>query len=463
MPLQKYLVKKSDRDEKRAFGVPRPTNAQSPSRTIHCRVVESPEDFFHRCTTGDNSRATHLSLKGCRDEYSHTGKWDFSSSEDEERLQGLLALFHIRNIPMYVIERKTPVFGLMEDFDIYGSSKVNLLSHQICWATDQREENGLSHMVALRALSMCKSFGWNEVEFSVFASSGFSTTHKVEKTSLHVSWKGVFVNQERALLLRKFFLEMLCEDFPKVEAELLALHSENTLEKVVDDSVLRSNGIRMPYSDKWNRSKCEGFGSGAPEGRVCLPLGTWKFKMESKSLEIVTKPEDIDPLEWIKRGSVRSAPETELLQWTEEMENYSFRNQLSTKRRKYEEDSMELKGQRTSMEMLGNKKVKVTRVPSEEKNNNNNIPEQRVTHVIYSVERLFRLKIGRVDIKGPCMFLDADKSEQGRLCPFTKGAHRNNNVYFMYHHSRDRSIVKQGCRDQGCKEKFEVFTLTVGK
>ena len=149
--------------------------------------------------------------------------------------------------------------------------------------------------------------------------SGWNGQKGLQKSSFHAVWPQLVVTKERANVVRLATVE----EFEKqsssgrpledLQGRLLGVNSANSWSCVFDISSVRGGSCRLPYNDKINQVTKQ------PESRPMEPAGVWRFHFGQDGRvshhEVVHAPRDLPHAEWLRRGSVRLPPGSELTNW----------------------------------------------------------------------------------------------------------------------------------------------------
>merc|ERR1719162_342703 len=114
------------------------------------------------------------------------------------------------------------------------------------------------------------------LDFCVFNASGWDRVKNCVKVSVHLVAPYILVTPERLTAIRERMLEYLgeCSEYKghPIEAllkEYLEEHEDNTWDKVVDQTVTSgTNGLRMPYCDKAQRTLKREFVERKAQGEI---------------------------------------------------------------------------------------------------------------------------------------------------------------------------------------------------
>jgi len=309
----------------------------------------------HDCT--ESHRLTHSCFKG-RSDFTQTGMLVFDTEEDLEGLNKAIAwLFH-RRVPVVLMERQTRVFPMIFDIDLKCTRPETIkavperLKRARPWQgpVDFCRWHGADWLVLGKDMELIRHLGRIIFQFfpdlplldlCIFNASGWDRVKNVVKVSLHLVAPYVLVTPERLTSIRERILEYLgeCSEYDghpihELLANFLAESDDNTWEKVVDQTVTSgTNGLRMPYCDKAQRTLKREFADRKKRGEVftdrelmdqhaylreeagrpCLPEGILRLLPLPKDADDFALPEckwmckgdDLPIDEWIRLGRCR--------------------------------------------------------------------------------------------------------------------------------------------------------------
>lgn len=126
----------------------------------------------------------------------------------------------------YLVEQKTPIFKFMLDLDFTAGEPIEQeywleMVHHIQWVLQE--------------------FGAKEHVCYVANADPVQLESKQWKNGCHLYWPSMLVDQKAALLIRWAIVEHFKEVYPQYK---------DKWEEIVDDSVLKANGIRYLFSNK---------------------------------------------------------------------------------------------------------------------------------------------------------------------------------------------------------------------
>lgn len=134
-----------------------------------------------------------------------------------------------------VVELRTPVFRMFVDLDTRFATAEAA-------AAAARGGPGMRRVLAALADAVCPDGG----ERALVCAASEPTRHDDGvKHGFHVVWPDVLVTAATALELRRRMIDRLRAEAPEASLDLVA-----SWDAVVDASVFRSNGLRMPWSGK---------------------------------------------------------------------------------------------------------------------------------------------------------------------------------------------------------------------
>ncbi len=141
----------------------------------------------------------------------------------------------------YIVEQRTPYFNFLVDMDFFGAEAVSLKN---------MEDYTLFIQLVLKDFFTDAPPGAFK---AIVCSRPPSKCKDGIKTGVHIVFPDIPVTSEIGLILRNAIVQKLTEGFGGRELE------ENTWSKVIDSSVYKGNGLRMPGSGKIELcSKCKG-------------------------------------------------------------------------------------------------------------------------------------------------------------------------------------------------------------
>lgn len=308
----------------------------------------------HDCT--ESHRLTHSCFKG-RSDFTETGMLVFDTEEDLEGLNHAIEWLYLRNIPVVLMERQTRIFPMIFDIDLK-CTRQHLVSKVPTRLKRTKPWQGtvdfclwpganflvLEDVMLIRHLARVIFDFFPDlpiVDFCVFNASGWDRHKEVVKVSLHLVAPYVLVTPSRLCSIREKMLEYLGEvsEYPGHPIKdlldtFMAEHEDNTWEKVVDQTVTSgTNGLRMPYCDKAQRTLKREFQERKANGEIfterelmsqraylreevgrpCLPEGILRLFPIPKDADDLTLPEarwmckggDLPISEWIRLGRCR--------------------------------------------------------------------------------------------------------------------------------------------------------------
>ena len=274
-------------NRKKMSGLPLDSGAQGPN----------PQKFLSRYVS-ENGDTTHYSFKGGYDKFCSTGKWCFPDDAQTQRDLALV-IEHLYERAekdearefAYLIELKTPHCKFVQDLDIRAGKSFDVTLF-LC------EQAKILH----------DFFPDQDLTCAVYNSSGFSKKRQEPKLSYHLAWN-VVVDERRAMAIYRASVGAFASaeegSVPcALQETLLAMHEDNSWPNVIDDTVHKKNGVRMPYCDKF-----EGRGkAGVGERRPAVAGGEYRFCFDEGCVcEVVHSPSDLPVHEWILKGTLRTA------------------------------------------------------------------------------------------------------------------------------------------------------------
>jgi P4 family phage/plasmid primase-like protien len=456
------------------YNTARASASSHPSRSIP--DVFQCESFLRSLSRGgkDKPPMSHSSFCGSHDPYTMSGLW-YVPPDQEDRFAQCLAILYQAKIKTYAIEARSgrSVCTFIEDYDLYGTADFDLSQ-----SLPTQEEAGHVPITAhcllhLRAQLIQQEFMLTQpLRCAIFCSSGFCKTKHVLKTSLHVVWMNVFVTSDTSLRSRQRALEYFADEHPSFADEFQSLDEErNTLDSIMDVTVLKGNGVRMPYSDKyiWHDPDDKTRGGG-PANRPCLPLGIWQLQRSEElqsnkenefstgakgcpfTWQQIVKPNEESVEDWLFVGRLRCAPDTTPTPLAPDcLQGVQLRDKVKTKKRKHVHLAVPATGFVTSADAGADSAVAAVESTIEIEGN---------ARLRQFIEEAYKVKVSRVVSQGSGSsavgtvgtagtagsFYDLKKSDSSRNCPFARRTHLSNTLYFV---ERSGQIYLK-CRDADC-------------
>ena len=139
-----------------------------------------------------------------------------------------------------IVERRTPVFRMFLDLDTRFLSREALARFSPCLA---RMSDFMDRAIGASESWQAIACAASEPRVEAGAAAG---SPPVIKSGFHVVWPAVLVTQATALELRRLLVASAQEAYPDPATLGLA----NAWDAIVDASVFRANGLRMPWSAK---------------------------------------------------------------------------------------------------------------------------------------------------------------------------------------------------------------------
>jgi len=312
----------------------------------HERFLEVQKFFLDHETNGTD--ITHPCLAGgWRNDFTKTGKWHFPDDDDTQwEICTSLAWLFSRGIPFFMCERQTDQFPFIEDLDIqaYGNwdelggmknenhSTYTLPPDYAILIPPEIDDFPGKFMVE-RAMCIHKIYPqFPYLEALVYQASGYNRGKELLKTSFHLVWSDVIVDNFSAPKIREDTLAHFVDIAQDTSADngywlefaeaLKLLHPSNSFDMVFDKTtVTAKNGLRMPFNDKAKLSKSKMWegGKNKPviegiviEGRPQLPVGVLRFEFEKNDgVSKCTKAawikdrSSMDDATWIRKSTCR--------------------------------------------------------------------------------------------------------------------------------------------------------------
>ena len=333
----------------------------------------------------------------------YKGKWDIP---DDPQTQKDLALViehlyeHAKNdegreFP-YIIELKTPRFKFVQDLDIRTVDNFD------CTVFLSEQEKVLRTFFPGRDLTCV-----------VYDSSGFSRKINGYKTSYHIAWN-VIVDQERAMNIHQATLDAFEEassqpgtTLAHLQETLLAVQAGNTWSSVIDDTVHKNNGIRMPYCDK---CEVKGQREVTAERRPAVAVG--EFRFEGGCARRVDA--DLPIHEWVLKGMLRTSEGL--------TEPFALTRRVAppppTNPTRMSPGSVYIDYGSVSEPWLA-------------------VVRENYTSCLEVIEKCYPgIEIRRVScapsLRGIVVYFNPEKSEVSKKCPFRETPHASNNIFFAW-------------------------------
>jgi hypothetical protein len=278
--------------------------------------LEKIVDFLqsHELRPGDN-KFSHINYAGIAKTWysSLSGRYTFTP-EDLPMLYSSMVKLAGLGIPLELVECKEgrlTVFPLHFDIDVKLSNPYDPMTVE---REIVDESDGFRFFKAIAGLinGIYDDIG----EMIVFTASGTSRsesetpeTAPQKKVSFRIVFPDIVVDKERAQLI-----------WQHVTGKLMSLSAEETqsaylknllrrlrqlspanesFQRVVDESVIRcKHGVRMPFSDKVEKSRSA--------GRVMIPLIGLRFEKENGAMVVTKRPgtTDMELVSWLERGAL---------------------------------------------------------------------------------------------------------------------------------------------------------------
>ena len=208
------------------------------------------------------SKATHFSLG--------MGKYAIPPERRQEFLIALAHALHTQQPRLFLIEKKTPVFRMHMDIDFIQKTQVSTEDIKIFTAmlstimrdfypavSDEDAEKMFSVVIMAAAPKRCKVPDWpgppDEEPEEV----------QCVKTGFHLIWPFLYVDKPRALSLRYACLKDVEQRMPARPWPC------NPYSDVIDECVLKENGLRMIGNDKCRTCACVMANNGRRFNNTC--------------------------------------------------------------------------------------------------------------------------------------------------------------------------------------------------
>jgi hypothetical protein len=224
---------------------------------------------------------------------------------------------------MTLAERRSPVFRLFQDLDIWGSAESAVEVEQLL--------NPESPLVSLIGKAVGEVFPPTAsassspfLDASIYDASGTSQTKGLRKTSIRLVWPAIAVDADRALRFRDFLISRLqaaataSSEGPiaELDAQLRQSNAQNSWHSILGDAAYgQRSAVRMPLSDRVSPLPLR-----APEGRPFHPVGVMRFnfaetgKIKMK-VEWLCRQGELESADWLKIGCVRLDEKSPLTEW----------------------------------------------------------------------------------------------------------------------------------------------------
>jgi hypothetical protein len=244
-------------------------------------------------------------------------------SQDEEELYKHAATLFGLGMPLTLAERRSPVFRLFQDLDIWGSAESSMDVEQLL--------NPESVLVSLIGKAVGEVFpptgtGSNNpfLDASIYDASGTSQTKGLRKTSIRLVWPAIHVDADRALRFRDFLISKLQaataktgEPTAELEAQLRQFNPQNSWHNILGDAAYgQRSAVRMPLNDRVAPLPLRN-----PEARPFTPVGVMRFnfdesgKLHKMKVEWLCRQGELESADWLKIGCVRLDEKTPLTEW----------------------------------------------------------------------------------------------------------------------------------------------------
>lgn len=193
-------------------------------------IADQPE------STRDIIKPNFLSLVG--------GSWYIPKSEMFE-FYNIIRRMIVANIPLSIVEVRTEIFKYFIDLDIMSPQAILAQTlHKIALIIHKCIQNECLNLMGTSV---------NPTQYGYMAPPREIPQKGCIKTGVHIYYPELHVNNEQALELRKRLI--ICF---KLIPELNSINWED----VIDQSVYKSSGLRLPHIPKLKRCQCKRVNSG---------------------------------------------------------------------------------------------------------------------------------------------------------------------------------------------------------
>jgi len=229
-----------------------------------------------------------------------------------DRLRKCIAEFWKLDIPLTLVEKKSPQIGFFQDLTIWGAVTETVRAEELITL-----KGGFLRLLGQTLGDVYPTSPF--LDLVVFDATGVSKVKNVMKTSVRLVWPALTVDRERALSIRDYvvskFKDSPDKEIRSMSSRILGYQRENEWDDVFHDEVYQSkHGVRMPLCDRVSPSPMI-----LLEGRPFVPFKVVRFNFQDGRLEDVepiAEKDELVPEDWVRLGSIRRDTGTELTEWT---------------------------------------------------------------------------------------------------------------------------------------------------
>lgn len=244
--------------------------------------------------------ATHVSMVG--------GKYMIINEENIDELRNVIRLSYVEQTPISIVECKTPVFRYFIDIDFVSNLPIT-------------EVIMISYVKKIiEYVKECFVVNKSDID-TLFTTYGYMTKPRVKvkdgvdkiKTGCHLYIPNLHIDSSCAIKVRTHIIGKILIDYPNLNWD-----------DIIDESVYKNLGLRMPYTPKLVKCKCKSkrdcnmcIGGVINEGGIYTPA----FVLNSKDLS--ENKEVLDHLNRNVRFSLSKATIRILNNWNIPTINYN--------------------------------------------------------------------------------------------------------------------------------------------
>lgn len=201
---------------------------------------------------------------------------------------------------LYFVERRTPIFRMHLDLDflelvdapepdIKMYAKVFTTVFKSFYSKVNDEKQFICLVLKSKAKKQTLCAAGDEIEGALGKKHGY-----------HLIWPWLCVDQISSLWLRENIILACRKEFGNRSAP------NNSFIDVIDESVLKSNGLRMLFSDKCARCKdCKG--KGAVSGQTCVKCAGSRYVAEGRRCELNCILDDNGEIDIVRTGVAKAS------------------------------------------------------------------------------------------------------------------------------------------------------------
>lgn len=169
------------------------------------------------------------------------GSWHIPKSLLHE-FYGIVRRMIVAKVPISIVEVRTDIFKYFIDLDIMSPCAIKL--------DTLYKISTVIHECVKRECVGLTGNGLNLVQYGYMAAPRELLERKCVKTGVHLYYPDLHTNSEQALELRKRLI-VCFKSMPEFDSEMLKW------EEVIDESVYKSSGLRLPHIPKLKRCRCK--------------------------------------------------------------------------------------------------------------------------------------------------------------------------------------------------------------